>query len=207
MPGHTAKTYAVRAARLRDLIVSPSVYTDVGSASGERVAELAKTPQRAAQRMEELVRTHSAEAVRFAYLLTGDRDLAADIAQDAFVRLFARFRDRGGPDAFRSYLRTTIVNLCRDHWRRRRSATNYLARNAHREPQTETLSSFEVRDELWHALQQLPTRQRAALVLRYFEDLSERETADILGCPVGAVKALVTRGNHAMRAMLGDADG
>jgi len=155
--------------------------------------------------MEELVQAHSTDAVRFAYLLTGDRELAADIAQDSFVRLFARFRDRGGPDALRSYLRTTIVNLCRDHWRRRRAATNYLIR-AQREHKVETLPPFEVRDELWHALQQLPPRQRAALVLRYFEDLSERETADILGCPVGAVKALVTRGNHAMRAMLGDAD-
>jgi RNA polymerase sigma-70 factor (sigma-E family) len=156
--------------------------------------------------MEELVQAHSTEAVRFAYLLTGDRDLAADIAQDSFVRLFARFRDRGGPDALRTYLKTTIVNLCRDHWRRRRAATNYIVRTARREPQIETLPSIEVKDELWSALQQLPPRQRAALVLRYFDDLSERETADILGCPVGAVKALVTRGNHAMRAMLGDAD-
>jgi RNA polymerase sigma-70 factor (sigma-E family) len=178
----------------------------VDAGSGERVAELAKRPPRAAERTEQLVQAHSTDAVRFAYLLTGDRELAADIAQDSFVRLFARFRDRGGPDAIRSYLRTTIVNLCRDHWRRRRTAADYLLR-AQREEEVETLPPFEVRDELWHALQQLPRRQRAALVLRYFEDLSERETADILGCPVGAVKALVTRGNHAMRTMLGDIHG
>jgi RNA polymerase sigma-70 factor (sigma-E family) len=156
--------------------------------------------------MEELVQAHSTEAVRFAYLITGDRDLAADIVQDAFVRLFARFRDRGGPDAFRSYLHTTIVNLTRDHWRRRRVAKSYLARGSWREPQPETLPPLEERDELFGALQQLPVRQRAALVLRYYEDLSEQQTADILGCPVGAVKALVTRGNHAMREMLGDTD-
>ena len=168
--------------------------------------ELAKGSPRAAERMEELVQAHSAEAVRFAYLLTGDRDLAADIAQDSFVRLFARFRDRGGPDAVRSYLRTTIVNLCRDHWRRRRTANAYFARSAGQPQQNEALPPFEVRDELWSALQQLPARQRAALVLRYYEDLSEQQTADILGCAVGAVKALVTRGNHAMRTMLEDAD-
>lgn len=168
--------------------------------------EIAKRTPRAAERMEELVQAHSAEAVRLAYLLTGDRELAADIAQDAFVRLFARFRDRGGPDALRGYLRTTIVNLCRDHWRRRRTANDYLMKAARTDAPTDSLPPLEERDELWNALQQLPARQRAALVLRYYEDLSEQQTADILGCAVGAVKALVTRGSHAMRAMLGDKD-
>jgi RNA polymerase sigma factor (sigma-70 family) len=55
------------------------------------------------------------------------------------------------------------------------------------------------REDLWRALGTLPARQRAALVLRYYEDLSERETADVLGCSVAAVKSLVARGGEALR--------
>ena len=152
--------------------------------------------------MEELIEAHSIDAVRLAYLLTGDRELSRDIAQDAFVRLFARFRDRGAPDGFRTYLRSTIVNLTRDQWRRRRSARAYEATSRRREPAVDKLPSIEERDELWKALQHVPARQRAALVLRYYEDLSEQQTAQVLGCSVGAVKGLITRGTQAMRRAL-----
>jgi RNA polymerase sigma-70 factor (sigma-E family) len=162
---------------------------------------------RAQEELEILIETHSGEAIRLAYLLTGDRDLAADIAQDSFVRLFARFRHKTGPETFQTYLRSTVVNLCRDHWRKKRVVRDYLARAGRNDRQVDELPSVEVRDELWDALQQLPIRQRTALVLRYFEDLSEQQTADILGCSPGAVKGLVTRGNQAMRELLEESHG
>ena len=161
------------------------------------------TPSRAEpSRMEELIEAHSSEAIRLAYLLTGDQELSRDIAQDAFVRLFSRFRHKAAPDAFRTYLRSTIVNLTRDQWRRRRSARAYEAINRRKKPQIAELPPIEERDELWVALQHVPMRQRAALVLRYYEDLSEQQAADVLGCSVGAVKGLVTRGTQAMRKAL-----
>lgn len=157
--------------------------------------------------MEELISDHSAEAERLAYLMTGDRELAREIAQDAFVRLFSRFRDRTAPTQFRAYLRSTVVNLTKDHWRRRARARTLKSLTQPEEPRVVELPPVETRDELWTALQQVPTRQRAALVLRYYEDLSEQETADVLGCSVGAVKALITRGTQAMKLALEGTDG
>lgn len=156
--------------------------------------------------MEELLEAHSADAERLAYLLTGDRELAREIAQEAFVRLFARFRDRAGPLRFHGYLRSTVVNLTRDHWRHRRTAKAYQAATPP-ESTIDHLPPVEARDEMWTALQHIPARQRAALVLRYYEDLSEQQAADVLGCSVGAVKGLVTRGIQAMKALLEGHDG
>lgn len=154
---------------------------------------------RSSDRMTRLFEAHSPQALRLAYLLTGDRELANDVAQDAFVRLFTRLRDRGSPDNFQTYLRTTVVNLCKDHWRRKGVAKS--VRFVETEDRVDP-PELETRDELWTALKTLPQRQRTALVLRYFEDLSERQTADVMGCSVGAVKALVTRGTEGMRRTL-----
>jgi RNA polymerase sigma-70 factor (sigma-E family) len=151
-------------------------------------------------RAAELYRRHSGDAVRLALLLTGDRHLAEDLAQDAFVRLFGRFRDLRKSESFPFYLRRTVVNLSRDHFRRMRRE-RALSR---RERKTETgddgqLGRVEVRDELLQALQNLPPRQRAAVVLHHCEGLSEREVADVLEASVSAVNSLVSRGLGALR--------
>jgi RNA polymerase sigma-70 factor (sigma-E family) len=150
-----------------------------------------------AGRLGELYAAHAPEAGRLAYLLTGDRALSEDLVHEAFVRLFGRFRDLRDPGAFRSYLRSTVVNLTRSHFRRRRVERAYLDRERHRvEPSVEAAEP----DETWEALQRLRPRQRAAIVLRYYEDLSEAQTADVLRCPVGTVKSLVSRGLEQLRA-------
>lgn len=155
------------------------------------------------ERVWDLFHAHSAGALRLAYLLTGDQETARDVTQDAFVRVFSRFRDKVAPEGFQTYLRRTVVNLCKDQWRRNKRDFERAARLVRAEPST--IPPIEERDEQWSALRRLPTRQRAALVLRYYEDLSELQTAEVLGCSVGAVKALVTRGRDAMRAhMEGD---
>src|SRR2546423_9163703 len=83
---------------------------------------------RAEGRLDDLYRRHAPDAVRLAYLLTGDRALAEDLVQEAFVRMFGRFRDLRNPDAFGAYLRKTVVNLTRSHFRRVKVERAYVAR-------------------------------------------------------------------------------
>ena len=156
-------------------------------------------------RLEALYSAHVHGAIRLAYLMTGDEQQAQDIAQEAFVKISARFHDLRNPDAFPGYLRTTVLNLSRGHLRRLRTQREYLKRTPRGEPAVPQ-DDAGGRDEMWSALQRLPHRQRAALVLRYYEDLSERQTGEALGCSVSAVKSLVSRGLETLRAEVkGDA--
>lgn len=161
-------------------------------------AKAAMIPSRG--RAADLYQQHAANAIQLAYLLTGNRHLAEDLAQDAFVRLFGRFQEIRKPEAFPFYLRRTVVNLSRDHFRRLQREQGFLHRQrGFDSAEDNQLSRVEVHDELLHALQALPSRQRAAVVLRFCESLSEYETAEVLGTSVGAVNSLVARGLAALR--------
>ena len=153
--------------------------------------------------MADLYARYVPAGVRLAYLLTGDRHQAEDLAQEAFIRCVGRFTHLRSQTAFDAYLRRAIVNLHTSGLRRRRLERAWLEREGHSEA-SGTGSQVDVgaRTDLWGALSTLPARQRAALVLRYYEDLSERDTAETLGCTVAAVKSLVARGSDAMRAQL-----
>jgi RNA polymerase sigma-70 factor (sigma-E family) len=153
-------------------------------------------------RLGELYVRHAHEAVRLAYLLTGDRALAEDLVQDAFVRLAGRLVHLRDPGAFDAYLRRTVVNLSNSYFRRKRVERAYVAqvkgelgRGEGRPPDR----SAEDRDELWDAMGRLTRRQRVAVVLRFYEDLPEREIAEILKCRPGTVKSLVSRGLETLR--------
>jgi RNA polymerase sigma-70 factor (sigma-E family) len=152
-------------------------------------------------RLEDLYRTHAPEAHRLAYLLTGDRELAQDLAQDAFVKVLGRFHDLRNRDAFWWYLRRTIVNLSRSHFRHRKVERAWLARQRP-DPTAPEPQDLGERDRLLRALMSLRTEQRAAIVLRFYEDLSEGDTAQMLGIPVGTVKSTVSRGMERLRAEL-----
>ena len=157
-------------------------------------------------RLGELYLRHADDAVRLAYLLTGDHALAEDLVQDAFVRLAGRLVHLRDPGAFQAYLRRTVVNLSHSHFRRRRVERAYLERersSAWLAPQWPD-RPLEDREDLWRALGRLSGRQRAALVLRFYEDLTERQTAKALGCAIGTVKSLVFRGLQALREEIGD---
>jgi RNA polymerase sigma-70 factor (sigma-E family) len=161
---------------------------------------------RGSGRLAELYELHSPEAIRLAYLLTGDVELAQDLVQEAFVKLVGHFTDLIRAQSFDAYLKRTIVNLAYGHFRRRRVERAYSARV---QTLTRTSTEFpdvEERDELWNRLHLIAPRQRAALVLRYYDDLSEQQTADVLGCSVRTVKSLVARGLHAMRLQGGQRD-
>jgi RNA polymerase sigma-70 factor (sigma-E family) len=152
-------------------------------------------------RWGDLFERHAAEAVRLSYLLTGDRELAEDITQDAFVRLFGRFQDLRRPDAFGAYLRRTVINLSRDHWRRVRLQRRLLGRQTKGSLEADrTVPPLEARDEIWRALRRLPDAQRATVVLRYYEDLTEREIADVMACSSAAVKSRLSRALAALRS-------
>ena len=133
-------------------------------------------------------------------LLAGDPEEARDLAQDAFVKMAGRFRHLRQPDAFDAYMRRTIVNLHTSGLRRLRVERSSLAREAALSVPAAVADDFEVRDEMWHAILCLPARQRAAIVLRYYEDLSESQAADILSCSVEALNQLVVRATKNLRA-------
>jgi RNA polymerase sigma-70 factor (sigma-E family) len=160
-------------------------------------------------RLGELYALHAAEAIRLAYLLTGDRTLAEDLVQDAFVKLAGRLVHLRDPDAFDAYLRRTVVNLSHSHFRRRRTERAYLAREAARpRPGSVEPPDVELRDQLWSDLQRLPMRQRTAIVLRIYEDLPEQRVAEILGCRPGTVRSLLSRGLAELRVHVrSDGDG
>ena len=150
-------------------------------------------------RLAELYARHAAEAIRLAYFLTGDRQLAEDLVQDAFVKLAGRLVHLRDPGAFDAYLRRTVVNLANSSFRRKRVEREYLRRSAAEPAAVADGPDTDRRDELWTDLQRLPARQRTAIVLRIYEDLPEARVAEILGCRPGTVRSLVSRGLAQLR--------
>jgi len=158
--------------------------------------EVADYEDKARSRLAELYERHAPSAFRFAYLLTGDSTEAEDLVHDAVVRIAGRFADLRSDDAFPSYLRRAIVNLATSRRRRRHVERDWRTRQ-----HVPVMPAYDPGpgDELWAAMSVLPERQRAAIVLRFYEDLSEAQTAEILGCRPGTVKSLVSRGLDQLR--------
>jgi len=125
------------------------------------------------------------------YALTGDRGLGEDLAQTALAKAYAswpKVARAGNPDA---YVRKIVVNASRDGFRRRR--VDELLTDALPEVVTGDLAALEQRPALFSALMKLPAGQRAVVVLRYWLDLTETETAAAIGCSVGNVKSQASR--------------
>jgi len=144
----------------------------------------------------------STALLRTAYLLTGDRGDAEDLLQTALARLAVSWHRVQAREALDAYVRRTMVHQQISHWRRRRVPSVSVADV----PETTSSGSIpgpETRLVLWTALQRLPARQRAAVVLRFWEDLSETETAAVLGCAVGTVKSQTSRALAKLRADTG----
>ena len=148
--------------------------------------------------MEELYRAHAQRAGRLAYFLVGDRELAQDLVQEAFLKVFARWGNLREPQSFAAYLNRTIVNLANKSHRRRGVERSYLEKQQGREAVVPE-RDYGTADELWRHLQRLPKRQRTAVVLRYYEDLSDQQAAQAMGCSETAVASLVQRALGALR--------
>lgn len=139
---------------------------------------------------DEFVAARSSALLRTAYLLTRDHALAEDLLQAALTKAwFAWSRVEGRPEP---YVRKILVNTYASWWRRRwngEHATDDLPEHARDDHGDGVTTSHD----LWTAMERLPRRQRAVVVLRYFEDLSAAETADLLGCSVGTVKSQTSK--------------
>jgi RNA polymerase sigma-70 factor (sigma-E family) len=160
------------------------------------------------RRLSTLYLQYATGAKRLAYLLTGDEALAEDIVHDAFIRLAGRLVHFRSPVAFDAYLRRTIVNLARSNFRRRRIERRYLETTAGTGGARILFEEdFAAHDVVKRALMTLPYRQRAALVLRFYNDLSVHEIADVLGAPSGTVKSLLSRGLSRLRQQIGSDPG
>jgi RNA polymerase sigma-70 factor (sigma-E family) len=139
--------------------------------------------------------------LRTAYLLTGDRGEAEDLLQEALFRLSRVWRRVSESMSLDAYVRRTMVNLCISRWRRRRVRMLTVAAVPERWG-TDVADHVLDRDEIWRALAAVPPRMRAVLVLRFYEDLSEVDTAAVLGCAVGTVKSQTARGLVKLRNAL-----
>jgi len=163
---------------------------------------LGETVSVGASHLAALYEEHVGRATALATLLTGDEHVAEDIAHDAFLRAAGRFRHLREPEAFGAYLRRTVVNACRARARRTRRERMFLERTW-RVRSVEPDTSAEDRDELLPLIKALPYRQRAALVLRYWDDMSEVQIADILRTSPRAVNALLSRAMESLRSEIG----
>lgn len=138
--------------------------------------------------------------VRRAALIVGDRELAADLVHEAFVAIYRRWDTIDAPGA---YLSATVLNACRDATRRAGRHRDLVARHATDAPRAAPAADAAlVDDSLWAALADLPFRQRAAVVLRFYEHRSDAEIAAALGCRPGTVGPLLTRALRTLRARL-----
>ena len=156
---------------------------------------------------EDFVAGSSARLFTMARLLAGgNRAEAEDLLQGAYERAYRRWgriSRRADPER---YVRQILVNASVDRWRwRRRHPEAPLLTSGPGPVTTDTATTVADRDLLLRGLAALPPRQRAVLVLRYFEDLSEAETAVLLGCSVGTVKSQAARGLARLREGAGQA--
>lgn len=152
----------------------------------------------------EFVAAASRRLLRGAYLITGDLDEAQDLLQTALERTYQRWswvRRRDSPEA---YARKILVNAATDTWRRKRARNVRLDEAQLPALEDPDLAGLPGRDALLRRVRELPARQRAVLVLRYYDDLTELETARVLGCSVGTVKSQHARAMARLRRQLPD---
>jgi RNA polymerase sigma-70 factor (sigma-E family) len=156
----------------------------------------------------EYVAARQPTLLRVAYLLTGSRAEAEDLLQTSFAKLYlawGRIEDPANRDAYtRQILVREHASSWRRLWRRRETSVDEVgdAMAAHTGFVTPPDDSVTERAAMWRVVQSLPPRQRAVVVLRYYEDCSERQTAEVLGCSVGTVKSQCSRALASLRTQL-----
>jgi RNA polymerase sigma-70 factor (sigma-E family) len=138
--------------------------------------------------------------LRFAAVLTGDRGLAEDVVQEVLIRVSPRWQVIENPEA---YVRKMIVNEYLT-WRRRSWRLVLSGKSSGHEglPAPDPAAGYAEREAMLDELNKLPRRQRAVVVLRYYQDLSDEEIADVLGCKPGTVRGYASRALAALRVEL-----
>ncbi len=153
--------------------------------------------------LEQLLAERGKHLLRTAMLLAGSRHDGEDLLQAALERLIRQGRRVSGNQE--RYLRRTLYNLATDRWRREYAWHRKLPVIRASQPAVapDSTSAVDLRDALIRALHQLPAQQRAAVVLRHWEQLSDAEAASVLGCSEGTVKSAASRGLRRMRELAG----
>ncbi len=151
----------------------------------------------------DFVRSHSATLFRTAYLMTGDYQRAEDLLQSTFVRLYQRWprvRDMQRPVG---YARKVLVSQSTSWWRRRSSHEAPRLR-IDQPDQVDLVRDLDEHERVWTAVLSLPPRQRAVMVLRYYEDLTEAEIAEMLDMAPGTVKSHAHAASRRLAQMLAE---
>jgi RNA polymerase sigma-70 factor (sigma-E family) len=168
--------------------------TDVGDWTAER-------------HVTSLYQAHALSLARLAFIMLGDTAAAEDVVQDAFLGLYRRWDRLASPAAAQSYLRVSVLNGCRTAQRRRArhgvSTDDAAASGPTLESAEATVVAGEEHRAVLAAIRRLPARQREALVLRYYLDLTEDQTADAMRVSRGTVKSATSRAIAAVGRMLG----
>lgn len=183
-----------KAARQIDATETFSTETVIGSVAAE-------------QDSDELVCTmygaNYQSLVRLAAILLRDAAMAEEVVQDAFVAMHGAWRRLRDPDKALSYLRQSVINRSRSVLRHRAVVDKYPPKPAADAPSAEEAAiALLERSAVIAALRALPARQREALVLRYYADMSEAQIASAMGISRGAVKSHTARGMSALRSVL-----
>ena len=194
--------------RRRDLLIAHAGSRRAAGTEGGPGAGPGRTPHAgddAEHAVTALYQEHAVGFLRLAVVMLGERPAAEDVVQDAFCALYRRWAYLTDPGNALSYLRSSILNGCRSELRRRIRHE----RRASREPVPADAASAEVaaligedHREVLDALRRLPSRQREALVLRFYLDLSEAETAASMGVRAGTVKSTTSRALGALGRLL-----
>ena len=176
--------------------------------SGVSAVDSAPATRPEAISFEEFVAARSRDLWRSAWLLTGDAHKAEDLLQTALVKAWRRWSSIARDGAVEGYVRRALVTTYTDWWRRKWTGeipTAELPDGARVDPES---SGVELRRDVLAALATLSRGQRAVIVLRYFDDLTEAQTAEALGCSIGTVKSQTSRAMDRLRTspLLRDTD-
>jgi RNA polymerase sigma-70 factor (sigma-E family) len=159
------------------------------------------TPDEIDIEFRQFVAARSASLLRIAYLLVGDWAHAEDMLQASLTKTYLAWRRLGQIEAVDAYARRVLVNTATSWWRRRWHGERPTAELPER-AQPDLADQRAEREALWRQVRTLPARQRAVLVLRFYEDMTEAETARVLGVSVGTVKSQSARALSTLRQRL-----
>ena len=155
------------------------------------------------ERFADFVRAHSATLFRTAYLMTGDYQRAEDVLQESLVRICQRWSRIDQMASPLAYSRKVVVNRAASWWRKKSSRETPMV--LHHDPAWGGhLDEVVEHQRVWQAVLALPPRQRAVMVLRYYEDLSEAQIAETLGVATGTVKSHSHAAHRRLHEVLGD---
>jgi RNA polymerase sigma-70 factor (sigma-E family) len=160
--------------------------------------------QAAPEHFAEWVAARGGALQRFAYLTTGSTDDAADLVQEALARAFPRWASLSARGTAEAYVRRSIVNASISRWRKEHRVITGTGHDP--APTTDSSQTLADSDEAWTLCAGLPPQQRAAVVLRFYEDFSFAEIARVLGCPESTARSHVHRALGVLRTRLTDSE-